>query len=71
MKIYEIDTSNLTSAKGSTVIQMVEFQELKNLYNDFMEIPAINLGFDDKNRFKRLHAGLILNILKKYKLKDC
>ena len=70
MKIYEIDTGNLTSAKGSTVIQMVEFQELKNLYNDFMEIPATQLGFSDKNRFNRVHAGLIFNILKKYKLED-
>ena len=71
MKIYEIDTGNLTSAKGSTFIKMVEFQELKNLYNDFMGIPATQLGFDDKNRFKSVHAGLILNILKKYKLRDC
>ena len=70
MKIYEIDTGNLTSAKGSTVIQMVEFQELKNMYNDFMKLPATQLGFDDKNRFNRVHGGLILNILKKYKLED-
>jgi hypothetical protein len=70
MKIYEIDTGNLTSVRGSTVIQMVEFQELKNMYNDFMDLPVTELGFSDKNKFKGVHAGLILNIIKKYKLED-
>ena len=70
MRIYEIDTANLKSEKGSTCIQMVELQELKNMYNDFMELPATQFGFNDKNKFKRVHATLILNILKKYKLNE-
>ena len=70
MKIYNIETDTLNSKgiKGNTTVKMVKFDDVKAMAAEYENLPAVKIGFNETNRFKRVNAGLILNIRKKYQL---